>query len=162
MARCTSAPVLIAANLSSSARTGPIPISLMRLSAMQARVVKSPDNRSALPAGQSLRADTSSRIARTCSFVGLAGLPAPAPAIHVVGNRMVLPPGTIGVIEEIGAGIAVAIDVARLDAVGAAAAAVCQAEQSGKDNTAVFHGTGLQLDEERRTIASDRAAPKPA
>ena len=75
-------------------------------------------------------------------LVGLAGLPAPAPAIHVVGNRMVLAPGTIGVIEEIGARIAVAIDVARLDAVRRRGGGGGQAEQSGKDNTAAFHGNG--------------------
>ncbi len=50
-------------------------------------------------------------------LVDLAGLPAPAPAVHIVGNRMRRAPGAVGVVEEIVARGAVFVDVTGIDAV---------------------------------------------
>ena len=50
-------------------------------------------------------------------LVDLARFPAPAPAIHVIRDRMVLAPGAVGVREEIGARLGALVDVGRVDAV---------------------------------------------
>jgi hypothetical protein len=52
-------------------------------------------------------------------LVDFAGLPAPAPAVHVVGDRVLRAPAAVGVVVEVGAGVALAVDVAGQDAVRA-------------------------------------------
>ena len=50
-------------------------------------------------------------------LVDLTRLPAPAPAVHVVRNRMVLAPAAVGVLEKVGAGRNMGVDITRDNAV---------------------------------------------
>src|SRR5262249_22506325 len=48
----------------------------------------------------------------------LPGRPPPAPARHRVRDRVARPPGSVGELEEIGAGVGAAVEVTGLDAAG--------------------------------------------
>jgi hypothetical protein len=62
-------------------------------------------------------------------LVELARLPATAPAVHVLRDRVLRAPGAVGVVEEVLAGVALAVDVSRLDAVEAGFGRCGEAQQ---------------------------------